>query len=36
LEAGDEIGRLVREMERSRQKDMAHTLLREDTHGIDF
>ena len=28
LEAGDEIGRLVREMERSRQKDMAHTILR--------
>lgn len=28
LEVGDEIARLAREMERSRQKEMAHTLLR--------
>lgn len=29
LDAGDEIERLAREMQRSRQKDMAHTILRE-------
>lgn len=37
LEVGDEIATLAREMERSRQKEMAHTLLRQEVDsGIEL
>jgi ATP-dependent exoDNAse (exonuclease V) alpha subunit len=29
VESGDELAKLAREMERSRQKEMAHTIIRE-------
>lgn len=34
LETGDEMARLAREMERSRQKEMAHTVIREQEEKI--
>jgi len=36
IESGDEIAQLAREMERSRQKEMAHTVIRNHTPKFDY
>ena len=36
LDVGDEMAQIAREMERSRQKEMAHTLIRRGSPDIDL